>query len=483
VSSVAVIGSARPVRPRVILAICCLSIFIVSLDNTIVNVALPSIRRDLHASVSELQWTIDAYTVVLAGLLITSGSIADRVGRTKIFRVGLTLFSLGSLLCSLAPSAGALIGFRMLQAVGGSMLNPVAMSIIRNTFDDPRERAQAIGIWGAVVGLSMALGPIVGGSLVAAIDWRAIFWVNVPVVAVAFVLTQRFVPESRAPRPRPVDWLGQVLVIVALGTLVYAIIEGASAGLGSPRLAVPALVSVVAFVTLVVHELRAEEPLIDPRFFRSVPFSAASLIAILAFTALGGFLFMTNLYLQGDRGLTPVESGLYTLPMAVTAFVAAPLSGRLVGRRGARPSLVSGGVALALASLMLTGLAANTQTGWLLLAYFAFGLGFGMVNPPITNTAVSGMPGEQAGVAAAVASTSRLIGTSLGVAIVGAIAVPAAGAIAAHAGVAASSHAGWWLLTACGVAIVPLALLSTTTWARRTARAVTTRDQPQGAHA
>src|SRR4051794_36672941 len=231
-----------PVRRRLVLATCCLSIFIVSLDNTIVNVALPSIRRALHASGSEAQWTIDAYTLVLAGLLMVSGSTADRVGRRKIFRLGLTLFSLGSLLCSLAPSAAALVAFRALQGVGGSMLNPVAMSIIRNTFTDARERAQAIGIWGAVVGLSMALGPLVGGLLVAAIDWRAIFWVNVPVGVLAIVLTQRFVPESRALRPRRVDWVGQVLMVVALGTLVYAIIEGSEASFGSPRLTVPALI-------------------------------------------------------------------------------------------------------------------------------------------------------------------------------------------------------------------------------------------------
>src|SRR3954447_21832825 len=220
----------EPVRRRLVLATCCLSIFIVSLDNPIVNVALPSIRRDLDASVSELQWVIDAYTLVLAGLLMVSGSMADRIGRAKVFRLGLTLFSLGSLLCSVAPGPEALIACRALQAVGGSMLNPVAMSIIRNTFTDARERVQAIGIWGAVVGLSMALGPLVGGTLVAAIDWRAIFWVNVPVGVVAIVLTRRFVPESRAARPRAVDLLGQILVVVVLVALIYAIIEGAGAG-------------------------------------------------------------------------------------------------------------------------------------------------------------------------------------------------------------------------------------------------------------
>src|SRR3954452_21426727 len=270
--------ATESVRPRLVLAICCMSIFIVSLDNTIVNVALPSIRRDLHASISELQWTIDAYTVVLAGLLIASGSIADRIGRTKIFRLGLVLFSAGSLLCSVAPSPGALIAFRMLQAIGGSMRNPVAMSIIRNTFEDPRERAQAIGVWGAVVGLSMAVGPIAGGGLVAGLDWRAIFWINVPVGALAIFLTQRFVPESRAPRPRRVDAGGQALVIVALATLVFAIIEGARESWSSPRLAVPAVVSVIAFAARVRHELPHEEPLINPRFFRSAPFAGASVI-------------------------------------------------------------------------------------------------------------------------------------------------------------------------------------------------------------
>jgi EmrB/QacA subfamily drug resistance transporter len=318
----------------------------------------------------------------------------------------------------------------------------------------------------------MALGPLLGGLLVAATSWRSIFWVNVPIGAVAFVLTQRYVPESRAPKPRRIDPVGQALVIVALTSLVYAIIEGPNAGWGSPRIVGCVTLSALALVLLVRHELRHPEPLIDPRFFRSVPFSGASLIAITAFVALGGFLFMTNLYLQGDRGLSPAQSGLYTLPMAATAFVSAPLSGRVVGRGNARPSLVVGGLGLALGSLMLTGLSATTPTPWLLAAYFVFGLGFGTVNPPITNTAVSGMPEEQAGVAAAVASTSRLIGVSFGVAIVGAIAVPAASDFAA------ASHAGWWLLTGCGAAVVVLGIVSTTPLALRTAGAVAARAAP-----
>jgi EmrB/QacA subfamily drug resistance transporter len=452
-----------------VLGICCMSILLVSLDNTIVNVALPSIHRHLGASLSQLQWIVDAYTVVLASLLILCGSIADRIGRKRVFSVGLVLFSLGSLLCSTAPSPGWLIAFRSLQGIGGSMLNPVAMSIIRNVFTDARERAQAIGIWGGVVGLSMALGPVVGGALVTAAGWRSIFWINVPIGILAIVLVTRVVPESRAERPRRLDPLGQVLAMIGLATLTFAIIEAGDAGWSSTEVVGSAVVAALAFASFVAHERRAPEPLIELRFFRSLPFTGATLIAIAAFTALGGFLLVTNLYLQGDRGLSPVHAGLYTLPMAAMAFVAAPLSGRIVGRRGPRVPLLVGGFGLAGASLILTQLTPTTATGDLLLAYLVFGLGFGMVNPPITNTAVSGMPPDQAGVAAAIASTSRLIGISLGVAIIGSIVVSGS---APHAAVAAASHPGWWISVGCGLLVVALGLGSTTEHALRSARLV-----------
>jgi EmrB/QacA subfamily drug resistance transporter len=453
-----------------VLAICCMSILLVSLDNTIVNVALPTIHRDLGASLSQLQWTLDAYTVVLATLLILSGSIADRIGRKRVFAMGLALFSVGSLLCSAAPSPGWLIAFRALQGVGGSMLNPVAMSIIRNVFTDPRERAMAIGMWGGVVGISMALGPVVGGALTDAAGWRSIFWINVPIGLLAIVLVARVVPESRAAKPRRLDPLGQVLAMVFLATLTYAIIEGGAVGWSSTQVQASALIAVAALIGFVTRELRAREPLIDLRFFRSVPFTGATLTAVAAFIALGGFLLVTNLYLQGDRGLSPIHSGLYTLPMAALAFVTAPLSGRIVGRHGARVPLVVGGVGLAGGSLILTQLTPTTPTGDLLLAYSVFGLGFGMVNPPITNAAVSGMPADQAGVAAAVASTSRLVGISLGVAIIGSIVVSSQDA--GGGSIAAASHTGWWICVACGLAVVVMAFVSTTARALNTARLV-----------
>jgi EmrB/QacA subfamily drug resistance transporter len=436
-------------RTRVLL-ICCISLFIVGLDNTIVNVALPSIRRDLDASVSQLQWTIDAYTLVLATLLMLAGSTADRLGRVRVFQVGLAVFTLGSLACSLAPSIGWLIAFRALQAVGGSMLNPVAMSIIRNTFDDPRERAQAIGIWGAVVGVSLALGPVLGGVLVEA-SWRAIFLVNIPVGLAAIALTARYVPESRAAHGRRPDPIGQVLVIVLLSTLVYGIIESAP---------VFYAVAAVALVTLLLYEPRREEPLIELRFFHSAPFSGATLIAICAFAALAGFLFMNTIYLQDVRGYSPIHAGLLTLPMAAMAVVGGPLSGRVVGTYGTRGPLVVGGLGILISALMLTGLSPTTSIGWILAAYVVFGIGFGVINPPITNTAVSGMPSAQAGVAAAVASTSRMIGQSLGVAVVGAT---------LHGTLPGSSATGWWILVAAGATVVVLGFATTTRWARRTA--------------
>jgi EmrB/QacA subfamily drug resistance transporter len=462
-------------RRMLVLAICCMSLFIVGLDNTIVNIALPDIRRDLHAGVSGLQWTIDAYTLVLAALLMLSGSTADRIGRRRTFQFGLVLFSLGSLLCSLAPGLGWLVLFRMVQAVGGSMLNPVAMSIISNTFTDARERARAIGVWAGVVGISMALGPVVGGALVGTVGWRAIFWINIPVGLAAIVLTARYVPESRTAHPRRLDLVGQTLVIVMLASVTYGIIEGPGAGWGSARILGFFVLSAAALIGLLWYEPRRDEPLIDLRFFHSAPFSGATIIAVSAFAAFGGFLFLNTLYLQDVRGFSALHAGLCTLPMAAMTVVFGPLSGRLVGARGPRLPLLVAGVAMTAGGLMLTGLTARTPVGWLIFTYVVFGFGFAMVNPPITNTAVSGMPLSRAGVAAATASTSRQVGQSLGVAIAGS--VVAAGAL--HTGFSEASRTGWWIISGCGVVVLALGILTTGRWARRTAERTAARLIPQ----
>ncbi|MFD8915582.1 MFS transporter [Streptomyces sp. NPDC059575] len=454
-------------RRLLVLAICCMSLLIVSLDNTALNVALPSMQRELHATTSGLQWTIDAYTLVLASLLMLAGSTADRIGRKRVFMTGLTVFTLGSLLCSLAPNLELLVVFRMIQAVGGSMLNPVAMSIITNTFTDPRERARAIGAWGAVVGISMAAGPLVGGLLVESVGWRSIFWVNLPVGAAALLLTLRFVPESRAPKPRRVDPVGQLLVIALFGSLTYAIIEAPDAGAAT---VLPfGAVALAALLALLIYEPRRAEPLIDLRFFRSAPFSGATVIAVSGFAALGGFLFLSTLYLQNVRGLDALHAGLWMLPMAVPTLLCAPLSGRLVGSRGPRIPLLLAGAAMTLSGVLFAAFEAETSNLTLLAGYVLFGIGFGFVNAPITNTAVSGMPRAQAGVAAAVASTSRQLGQTLGVAVVGAVLASGIGDSPYRDAFVSAARPGWWILTACGATVLILGYVTSGRWARGTA--------------
>ena len=455
-------------RKLLVLVTCCMSILIVSLDATIVNVALPSIHRSLNGSFSGLQWTIDAYTLVLASLLMLAGSTADRIGRKRVFQAGLTVFALGSLLCALAPSLGALVAARVLQAIGGSMLNPVAMSIIRNVFEDARERAQAIGVWAGVVGISMALGPVAGGALVDWGGWRLVFLVNVPIGILALLLTALLVPESRAPHPRRRDPVGQVIVMVMLFSLTYSIIEGPRAGWDSPAIVALFALAAACLAALIPYELRRREPLIDPRFFRSPSFAGASVTAVLAFAVLGGFLFLNTIYLQEARGLSPLEAGLYTSPMALGWVVFGPLSGRLVGKLGPRPSLLVAGVAITAGAALLTSITPHTAPGYLFAAYAIVGLGLGLVNPPITNAAVSGMPSAQAGVAAAVASTSRLVGVTLGVAVCGAIAGGAT-TVAIGPDFAAASHPAWWLMTVFGVAILVLGAVTTTERAKASA--------------
>ncbi|MGW0391721.1 MFS transporter [Streptomyces sp. NPDC003042] len=449
-----------------VLAVCCMSLLIVSLDNTVLNVALPSMRRELHASVAGMQWAVDSYTLVLASLLMLAGSTADRIGRRKVFVAGLVLFTAGSLLCSLAPGLDWLVFFRMVQAVGGAMLNPVAMSIIANTFTDPAERARAIGVWGAVAGISMAAGPLIGGLMVDSVGWRSIFLLNLPIGLAALALTLRHVPESRAARPRRPDPVGQLLVMALLGSVTYGIIEAPAAGWRSPLIVGCAVVAVASLVGLLLYEPRREEPLIDLRFFRSAPFSGANAIAVCAFAALSGFLFLNTLYLQDVRGLSALQAGLYMLPMAVPTLFFAPLSGRLVGSRGPRLPLMVAGVAMGASGLLFAVFRAESSTPLLLTGYVLFGIGFGMVNSPITNTAVSGMPRSQAGVAAAVASTSRQTGGTLGVALIGAV---LAAGTAGGGGFVAAAGPAWWVITGCGLLVLVVGAATSGRWARDTA--------------
>lgn len=462
-----VVRSLSPRRKAIILVSCCLSLLIVSMDATIVNVAIPSIRSDFDASPSQLQWVIDVYTLVLASLLLLSGATADRFGRRRTFQLGLTVFALASLLCSLAPNIELLIAARFLQAIGGSMLNPVAMSIITQVFTGRVERARAVGVWGGVVGISMALGPIVGGALIEYVNWRSVFWINLPICALAVLLTAIFVPESKSSTMRDVDPIGQALGVAFLFGVVFVLIEGPGYGWTNPRTLGVGAVALIAFTGFLRYEARRRDPFIDLRFFRSVPFASATVVAVCAFAAYGAFLFMMSLYLQGERGYSAMHTGLIYLPVAVGALIFSPLSGRLVGRFGSRPSLLMAGTMITAATLMLTRLTAHTPVWQLLVIFAVFGIGFATVNAPITTTAVSGMPLDRAGAASAVASTSRQVGVSIGVALCGSVAGTALATAGADFAVAARPL--WFVCAALGLVIVALGIVSTTTWALRSA--------------
>lgn len=443
--------------------ICSLSLFITYVDATILNVALPAIERQFHAGIASLQWVADAYLLVLACLLMASGSTADRIGRRKVFSTGLVVFSAGSLMCSLAPSVSWLVAFRMLQAVGGCMLAPVSLSIVRQVFTDPSERARAFGVWSGIFGLGVACGPILGGLLVTAVGWRSVFWVNVPIGVAASVLTRRFVPESRAPRPRRVDVPGQLLVAVLLGCLTLGVIEGPELGWGSTWIVVSFVVAAGSGVALVLVEPRRPEPLMDLRFFRSPPFSVANGIAVLSYMVLSGFLFVNTLYLQEVRGDSPLLAGISVLPATAMIGMSSLLSGRLVARFGTRLPFLAGSLSFAAGSALLLDLRPATPYAVLAASYALLGFGLGLINPPITNTAVTGMPAARAGVASAIASTSRQVGSVLGVAVMGSMVT---GAVAAsesrlgsgrrldRVGAAALTHAThlpWELAVASGV--------------------------------
>lgn len=454
-------------RKAVILVSCCLSLLIVSMDATIVNVAIPAIRSDLHASPSQLQWVVDVYTLVLASLLILAGATGDRFGRRRVFQIGLTVFAIGSLLCSLAPSIDMLIAARFVQGIGGSMMNPVALSIISQIFTGRVERAKALGIWGAVVGISMALGPIVGGLLIEYVGWRAVFWINLPICVLAIALTAIVVPESKSATMRSIDPIGQLLAVTFLFGVVFALIEGPGYGWTSPLVLGIAAVAAVAFVGFLYYESRRHDPFIDLRFFRSIPFASATVTAVSAFAAWGAFLFVMSLYLQGERHFTAMQTGLIYLPIAVGALVFSPLSGRLVGRFGARPSLLSAGVLITAASVLLTFLTATTPVWQLLIVFTVFGIGFSMVNAPVTNAAVSGMPLDRAGAASAVTSTSRQVGVSIGVALCGSLTGAALTQADSDFGTAARPL--WFACVGCGIVILALGWFATSARAIRSA--------------
>ncbi|WP_190111153.1 MFS transporter [Streptomyces cinnamoneus] len=445
--------SAR--RRWTVLAVCALSMFLVGLDTTIVNVGLPVIGHGLGVGTRSLEWVVDAYTVVLASLLIVSGALADRFGRRRVFQCGLIVFGVASLACAVAPSFGLLVAARALQGVGASMLSPVALAIVVNAMPDPRERARAIGVWASVFGLSMAAGPVTGGALIAAFGWRSVFWINAPVIVAALVLVAVFVPESRGRRARRLDLPGQALLTLALCVSVAVLIEGPRIGWTSPLGVAGYAVIAVAAAGFVRVEGRQSEPLMDLALFRRPPFATAALGAVAVFVALNATLLLNTLYLQHSRGWTPLATGMATLPMALGATLCAPWSGNLTARLGPRRPLILAGAFTAAGGLCMVGLGPDTNVLLLLLAYLLIGIGFGFANAPITNTAVSGLPPSRAGVAGAITSTARQVGSAVGIAAAGGLVSGAA-----PGDIARASHPGWLLVTACGLFLLVVARAS-----------------------
>ncbi|GHE49638.1 MFS transporter [Streptomyces longispororuber] len=422
--------------------------FLVGLDTTIVNVGLPAIGAGLGTSTRHLEWIVDSYTIVLASLLTTSGALADRFGRRRVFQLGLSVFGVASLACALAPSAGVLIAARAVQGIGASMLSPVALAIVVNAMPDARERARAIGVWASVFGLSMAAGPVTGGALLAVLDWRALFWINIPVIVAALVLSALFVPESRAPRHRSLDLPGQALLVLVVGLTVAILIEGPHQGWTAPLTVTGYGTVTAAAVAFVAVERRRREPLMDLSLFRVPAFGAAVLGATAVFTALNLTLLLNTYYLQHARGLSALLAGCATLPMALAATVCAPVAGAMVGRHGPRRPLLIAATSLTAGALALVGLSDSTPLALLLGAYLVIGVGVGFANAPLTNTAVGGLPRERAGVAGAITSTARQVGAAVGVAVGG-------GLVAGQDPdrLAEASHPGWLTAAACGAAL------------------------------
>jgi EmrB/QacA subfamily drug resistance transporter len=403
------------------LGLSCLALFVVLLDMTIVNNALPSIQRQLGASLSGLQWIVDGYILVFASLLLTTGSLSDRQGRKRWFLIGLAVFTAGSALCGLAPNIGVLVAARALQAVGGAALSPASLSLLTSAFPDPRERAQAIGIWAGVSGLSLSAGPLIGGALVDGPGWRWVFFVNLPVGVVAFLGALRFVRESVNPRPRRLDLAGQVLGVGTLATLVYALIEGGSHGWTSPLILGTFALAALGLAAFLLVEARQKEPMIELRLFRSAAFSGTNLIAFLTFFSLVGFTFFNTLYFQEIRGYSAFGAGLLGLPATLAIVVMAPLAGRLAGARGPGLPIAIGTAMAGTALLLLLGLRLDTSYASIWWVFSLFGGGLGLVFAPTAASAVAGLPRSQAGLASGILNTSRQVGGAVGIALLGAV--------------------------------------------------------------
>jgi EmrB/QacA subfamily drug resistance transporter len=427
-------------------------LFMIMLDNTVVNVALPSIQRELGIGLSQLEWIVAGYALAFAALMLTGGKLADRYGRRLIFVVGLGVFTLASLACGLAGSGEMLIGARVLQGVGAALMNPATLSIISAAFP-ARQRGTAIGIWAGVSALALAIGPLVGGLLTQHVGWTWIFYVNVPVGILAIVASLLLIEESRdTSLEQRLDVPGLVTSGVGLFALTYALIEANTHGWTSGRILGAFGVAAATLLAFVVLELRQRLPMLDLSLFRNTTFAGANLVVLLVALAMFGVFFFVSLYMQNVLGSSAVQAGAAFLPMTFLIILVAPLAGRASDRAGSRWLMTAGMVLVGLQLLWFSTLGVSSTFWHLLPGLLVGGLGMALTMTPTAAAAIRAVPVEKSGVGSAVLNSFRQVGGSLGIALMGAIMVhEAGGRTTAHAFVDGFSTA---LLVAAGIAFV-----------------------------
>jgi EmrB/QacA subfamily drug resistance transporter len=399
----------------------CFALFMAMLDNTVVNVALPTIQGHFGSGVSGLQWIIDAYTLVFAAFMLTGGTLGDLYGRKRMFLFGLTIFTAGSLVAGLAPSLNVLIAGRAVQGLGAAALLPGTLSILTQTFADPKERAQAIGIWAGVSGMALALGPIVGGALVDSLGWQSVFFLNIPIGIVALIVASRVVHESKNPEGRHLDLAGQVLAIVGLGSLTYALIEANNFGWTSPTIIGLFATAAIATALFIVVELRSSSPMLDLSFFRNRTFAAAATVAGLVSFGMFGVFFFLTLFLQNVQGYSALQMGLRSLPMTGAIIVMAPTAGWLAGRIGPRIPMAVGLAIVGVGMLLMERITPGMPYSQLWWNLTLLGVGMGFVMTPMTAAVMGAVPRARAGMASATSNASREVGGVFGIALLGAI--------------------------------------------------------------
>ncbi|MFN8051514.1 MAG: MFS transporter [Acidimicrobiales bacterium] len=403
-----------------ILAVLCLSLVVITLDNTILNVALPTLVEKLHATNSQLQWIVDGYTLVFAGLLLTAGSLGDRLGRKGALQIGLTIFGVGSALSALATSPTQLIITRCLMGIGGAFIMPATLSILTNVFP-PEERGRAIGVWAGISGIGVAVGPLLGGYLVDHFSWGSVFTVNLPVVAIAIGAGAWIVPSSKDPDAAKLDPVGALLSIIGLVSLVFALIEAPQEGWTNPKILVAFALGFLTLSAFAGWELRSEHPMLDVSFFKNPRFSAASTAITLVFFGMFGFSFLLTQYLQFVLGYSPSEAGLRMMPLALTLMVTAPLSSRFVERVGTKIIVGTGLSFVSIALFLNIGLQVTSSYGEVVWRMMFLAVGMGLVMAPATESIMGSLPLGKAGVGSAVNDTTRQVGGALGIAIIGSV--------------------------------------------------------------